>query len=825
MSAIDTRLVGKRLSFIQLFVEYNFTVEIPIIQRDYAQGRKGKREVRELFLNALYDYLNEGTAHRDLDFVYGTTIKEVSANKFIPLDGQQRLTTLFLLHWYLANISGNSEKFKNLLLREKNSRFTYLTRPSSSDFINALLTNEIDIASVLSKDLTSNTLSNLIKDKGWFYLSWSYDPTIQSILVMLDAIHEKFNTRKDFYERLVDIDNPIITFLFLDLNEFKLTDDLYIKMNSRGKPLTSFENFKAKLEQHIDTLFENDEKKYVLNDNLVSAKEYFSFQIDTKWANLFWQYRALVGKPDTYDEELMNFIRAIIATQYILEKPLEIETIKELIKNDTATSEITENISFYRFKSLGVLSKNFIQLLIESFDVFANGDQKIKKHLSTSFYFNEDDVFEKALKYSLSMPERLMLYAYLKYLIRYKNEKNNFNQWMRVVHNLIDNTRIEDAEQMVNGFKSIDTLLQHSDNIYQYLTSNEVSIDFFSSWQIEEERLKAHLISKSSIWESVIEKSEQSSFHKGQIAYLFEFSGIWDYFIANGNVDWNQADDENYLSLFEKYNRKSIALFAIYDTDANKDYLLERSLLTKGDYLISASNDRYNFCSSKNVSNYQRDYSWKRLLRFTAVDPDDYWKKGRCYVKYLIDDNRFNENLVVESLQIISNDLPDDWRRYFIKNLKLLAYCSQGFIKFSDNGFIELYSQAQANHKHIDMYLYNFYLENLVGELIRFKPFLKVDKGEVKNNDDYSYIVFYDWFYKKKNYELKIYRLENEFVAEFGKAKGNRSQIEISEEIRSVLEGNGFVWDEEQTVYSKSCPNEDTLLSLIHEICADFNSL
>ena len=62
---------------------------------------------------------------------------------------------------------------------------------------------------------------------------------------MLDAIHLKFTDKKDFFNRLIDKENPIITFLFLNLKEFKLTDDLYIKMNARGMPLTTFENFKT----------------------------------------------------------------------------------------------------------------------------------------------------------------------------------------------------------------------------------------------------------------------------------------------------------------------------------------------------------------------------------------------------------------------------------------------------------------------------------------------------------------------------------------------------------------------------------------------------
>ena len=36
-----------------------------------------------------------------------------------------------------------------------------------------------------------------------------------------------------------------------------LTDELYIKMNSRGKPLTQFEHFKAELERKIRRIDEN----------------------------------------------------------------------------------------------------------------------------------------------------------------------------------------------------------------------------------------------------------------------------------------------------------------------------------------------------------------------------------------------------------------------------------------------------------------------------------------------------------------------------------------------------------------------------------------
>ena len=53
--------------------------------------------VRERFIEALYKAVTENPI--TLDFVYGDIDKE---GNMTPLDGQQRLTTLFLLHWYAA---------------------------------------------------------------------------------------------------------------------------------------------------------------------------------------------------------------------------------------------------------------------------------------------------------------------------------------------------------------------------------------------------------------------------------------------------------------------------------------------------------------------------------------------------------------------------------------------------------------------------------------------------------------------------------------------------------------------------------------------------
>ena len=142
---------GERLSFFKLFSQKEYRIVIPIIQRDYAQGRKTSKEVRDNFLNALYGYLDEDKPNRDLDFVYGSLRKINGKTDFIPLDGQQRLTTLFLLHWYLYQISDNDilkKEFKSNLLKDDKSMFTYETRSSSSEFCDALMSTDIDFTNL-----------------------------------------------------------------------------------------------------------------------------------------------------------------------------------------------------------------------------------------------------------------------------------------------------------------------------------------------------------------------------------------------------------------------------------------------------------------------------------------------------------------------------------------------------------------------------------------------------------------------------------------------------------------------------------------------------
>ena len=280
MNQQDNNISAKRLSFLQLIKEYN--VVIPVIQRDYAQGRKTEKptEVRKGFVRNLISYLQSDKIH-DLDFVYGTVLN----GEFIPLDGQQRLTTLFLLHLYIASKSNNYEDFVGLMIRDERCRFEYKTRLSSTMFCKNLLTHKVISPNSENKcDDSNNTLVTLqekIKDQGWFFLSWLNDPTVAGMLVMLDEIEEQFSKKDNFdfvqaYDKLKS-DKAPITFQMLPLEGYNRTDDLYIKLNARGIPLSDFENFKARL---VDWM------KGVVDENKLQE---FKRKVDGEWNDYLWK--------------------------------------------------------------------------------------------------------------------------------------------------------------------------------------------------------------------------------------------------------------------------------------------------------------------------------------------------------------------------------------------------------------------------------------------------------------------------------------------------------------------------------------------------------
>jgi len=718
----NEHISGKRLTFFELIKEYH--IQIPIIQRDYAQGRVTAHEIRDSFLDALLAYLEENKKHRDLDFVYGNQSNEAidDETKFIPLDGQQRLTTLFLLHWYLAVKDGEIDELRKHLLFSKQgesqkSKFSYETRTSSREFCDSLLLADVDLQKLLEPDKDkSNSLSKTIKDNSWYFLSWETDPTIQSMLIMLDAIHSKFKGTNGYFQRLVSLDNPVITFQFLDLKEFNLTDDLYIKMNARGIPLSPYENFKAKFEQHLKKSDFNAKHSYTLTfdgkPNKVDVKTYFSHKIDTDWANLFWNHTLADKKK--FDKLIMNFIRAIVVNNYAA-SPDNVEFLKYLI------DKRNEDISFQQYSKNACLNEKTVIDLITILDLIKNGDQKVKNYLPDSFHYNEAEQFDIVVNNTFVQAgyvERIKLHAYCQYLIQWKTDKGfedieGLQNWMRVIYNLTENTApYNNEKEYSNSIQGINLLIPQSNVILKNIATLD-KISGFDEIQFKEEKIKAHLILKQNKWDELLYSVEKHGYLKGQIGFILFLSGIEEYFNTNNHCDWSDQEDNYFKSKFIRYRDIALKLFHnIEKGGLNKfpDFIWERALLAKGDYLITeGSNQSF-------LIDLDRDISWKRFLK-----RDKNHVLHSDIIKQIF--NQLDAKNLTSSLETIKNSYTGvDWRHRFIQTPRLFNYLGgKRYVRQnSAHGFV-LFSGERMSGAHAELYSYSFFLDNL--EEKEFAPF------------------------------------------------------------------------------------------------------
>lgn len=178
-----SEIASREISFIDIFETFGYSILIPAIQRDYAQGRTTATatRIRKDFVEELKGYLLDGASH-SLDFIYGYGTDTF----FIPLDGQQRLTTLWLLHLYLGCMTGRMEQISKFV-------FNYETRDSSARFCEKLLENagKLLTPDMLRKkegEVSKSKPGTIIKDEAWWFTNWSDDPTISGMLTMLDEI-------------------------------------------------------------------------------------------------------------------------------------------------------------------------------------------------------------------------------------------------------------------------------------------------------------------------------------------------------------------------------------------------------------------------------------------------------------------------------------------------------------------------------------------------------------------------------------------------------------------------------------------------------------
>ncbi len=337
----------KKYSFSDLLKQGK--IRIPKIQRDYAQGRQNQKvdEIRKVFVHTLLLVVKGKRPATELDFVYGS----MYSHAFEPLDGQQRLTTLFLLHWMMGVALCMPEN-------KKQSVFTYETRNTSNEFCDELVQHE---ASCIVQEALRNKEYNqvargqkenkpelpslIIKGRDWFKWEWKYDPTILSMLVMIDAIYAEMGA--DWNMDLAVCRNNLehITFHLLNLGEFGLSNELFIKMNARGKQLSDFDKLKSTLEEELQIQQKEEDEQ---GNQLASEDDEQRWRalMDGAWIDLFWHKYArqqVIETEDTAPEERKkDRLEAAKLSELQFKKLLLRLIALQLFENNPASEKLAE---------------------------------------------------------------------------------------------------------------------------------------------------------------------------------------------------------------------------------------------------------------------------------------------------------------------------------------------------------------------------------------------------------------------------------------------------------------------------------------------------
>lgn len=591
-------------------------VRIPQLQRDYVQGSDKAKEIRDLFICDLVETLSADTPEAKqktlhLDFIYGSTYEEAPASGlhphwkegelhfdipnsdvneptkvFLPLDGQQRLTSLWLLHWMLCPET-EADAAKKLL-----SHFSYATRSSSRRFCAALVAHIDD--GELKQQLKINKAKSALMEAPWFLPAWQKDPTVNSMIEMLVAIGTRLGEvdTAPLWKRLQE---GAITFTVIEIqsNEFRLTDELYIKMNNRGRMLTDWECDKAKAIECLGEVVFTEEnaglwESLEANEQEKTPADYFSFRVDGRWQDFFWHLSRggespLEDRVQRSDEMMRNFFTWWAEFRYYHYNTGECSDKMHVFKS---AEEIT--LLFQVLNKLHEIGcphgesaesqdqeKEFLET---AFGVASESAVEVRLHFTGS-EGNESrvgDLFRLLCEGKLERRHQVLVYYLLLRLVKFNEEAAdaNLHDFLRVVRNFLYSIRKTEKMAFNSGIE-LKELSGYAKSLDEVLGEKEVYAGL-SSKEISEETSQ-----NVSAFHHEVEKAKWICAHPAEKAALFRLE---EHDLLRGflrNLPWQVGSGIDINKLCE-------AFFAIFgspwqqETEKVSDKLVARALVACG---------------------------------------------------------------------------------------------------------------------------------------------------------------------------------------------------------------------------------------------------
>ncbi len=657
--------------------------------------------------------------------------------------------------------------------------------------------DEQNIVQIREKITEKRNIKQIIENSNWYLSKWDLDPSVNGMLVMLQQFEKEFKKKKFTNFDDLDLEKIDISFDFLDLDSLNQTDDLYVKMNARGKQLTDFEHFKAWLQDVTEKKY-SDEKEFLTE---------FWRKIDTTWMNFFWKssdsdFSAiddlyynflknlalmsyfsrlrknnsernrklydLIRNSEKYDISKINYVPL---DTFINNEEIVVDDIEEISENQSEKT-VSQNVK-KNLNKLVVFDIESLKFIGKVLDLLCDGD-KISNYLK---YLKEDILvppfvdfpIEKSFvnkeNFTVDLTNSVFYFAIINYIINDSQpDFDNFRNWARVARNLIYNTYIQTPDNFISALSQVNELIAHKDQFLIKLKEGRYNNRFFYDSQFTEERRKVDLIEDDSWKESIIQAENHSYFY-GQINFM---------------LDWSAIDVED----FRKKSEIMAILFSKEILD-HKEYLLQRGLFSLGEYLLDLGNHSYSFCNTSTSSLRNRNDNWRKVFDGNSSN-NIFRNKILCDLVQKVQNSItfYNEENIAKFLKQLCCDYnpkeKNDWKQYFIENPFIIDSCQVWEIKKFNNHDVrllgtssiigyhlelrttDLYSRLELNEYSVE-FIWDRYNDGHPGLMLNFSIDNQQYKIEIRYFGKYE-------FNEKINpeiFELKLYRSTKSKVKEF----------------------------------------------------------
>lgn len=291
---------GEAYSLCEIFCGENDKIIIPDLQRDYCWGNPISNNSEDSLASSFIDSILrlEKSQEITMGLIYGYYDKELTPYHLQLCDGQQRLTTLFLIIGIINRMLPGNE-YRDLLISDfelneddKEPHLLYGIRESSLYFL-----SDLTVHYFLKDSLSVEEL----RKQPWFLKSYDDDPTIASIIRALKTIECKLKGYKEL-ELLGDFLIHKLKFLFYDMENRQNGEETFVVINTTGEPLTANQNLKPQIMMANTSYCRCSDDSQ--NEVLDAAHDW---EFMETW---FWKHRRK-NEHDTSTEGMLAFLHCI----------------------------------------------------------------------------------------------------------------------------------------------------------------------------------------------------------------------------------------------------------------------------------------------------------------------------------------------------------------------------------------------------------------------------------------------------------------------------------------------------------------------------------